>query len=493
MNRIILPLLTAATGFLAQATAPTLTPANGYPKFALGADVSWTSYIEENNVYTYYKEDVVTPDQITCVSDMLHDYGIDAVRLRVWVDPTAPMALSGFSFVDEYGYKYDEMSTFGTCSVDEMTALAIRCAARGQRIMVVFQMSDQWADPARQFIPASWSGCTDVDQLTDKAVAHVKEVLTILHDNNVNVAWVQIGNETNNGMLEWQLPNKSGEAVKNVHFGCKVAQTSANMPSETTRNFVKVFNACSDAAKDIYPETKTVMHLTKTAEWTTINWSLGLLVKAGLSKDKCDYIGLSLYPGIDDGQEDYTSKWQKYADLGIETIDNIYDNYGFRTILAEIGMNNEYSLSANVNGLASDQLQAAYIRQCNSDVEAFTQYLIENLSGDNSTCDGLFYWEPETDYMKGYKKGACVSTTPGASWPRTNVTANDWWYTIRDFSTFPDGGLIPYIVGDTESCIDITIDEDNAEYFNTQGMFITHPISGIYVKRQGKVAKKVIF
>lgn len=473
-------LLAAISAFAAE---PTLTPANGYPTFALGADVSWTPYIEQNNVCAFYKSANVNAQNLTTVPEIISDYGIDAVRLRVWVNPTAPLAISGFSF-KAWNSNYESMSTFGTCSVQEMTTLAKRFASQGQRIMVVFQMSDQWADPGRQFIPASWADCTTVEQLSTKAVEHVREVLAILRDANVNVAWVQIGNETNNGMLAWQLPATDGAAISTVPYGCQVQNSS-----QTTSNFVKVFHACADAAKGIYPQTKTILHLTNTTEWSKLNWSLNLIAKAGLSKEKCDYIGLSLYPGLDDGQVDYTAKWQTYADLAIQTIGKISSNYGYRSIIAEFGMNNEYSLSANVSGVSSANLQAAYIAQCNTDVKACTQYLIEKLTTASSTCDGLFYWEPATDYIKGYTRGACVSANPGASWPRNNVTPNDWWKAMKEASTFPDGGLVPYEISGIE---DVPVSATPSQYYNLQGLPVSNPSAGVYIQRQGGQAKKVL-
>ena len=447
MKKVILTSLLALTCAMGYAADPTYAPKDGYPRFALGADVSWTPYIEENHLHTYYRGYEAIDDQVTTIQAMVYDHGIDAVRLRVWVDPYNEMALSGFKFTVD-GYNYEEMSTFGTCSIEEMTALAKRFAMQGQRVMVTFQLSDTWADPGRQFIPQSWAGCTTVQELSDKASAHIKQVLQLLHDSNVNVAWVQIGNETNTGMLKYELPSTTGETLTSVSYGCEISQKSANTPSSTTYNFVKVFTDASRSAKEVYPDTKVVLHLTKTSQWSTLNWTMNLLNRAGFSSDICDYIGLSLYPGIDDGQENYTAKWKTYADLGIATINNIYSTYGFRTLLCEIGMNNEYSLSANTTGVSGADLQKCYIDQCNTDVKAFTEYLIENLDTDDSTCDGLFYWEPETDYMKSYTKGACVSITPGPAWARDKVTANDWWKAVKEHSTFPAGGLVEYRVSE---------------------------------------------
>lgn len=483
MNKYLF-LLLAVLPLAAFGATPTKTPKDGYPRFALGADVSWLPYIETNRLHTYYEA-----SEITTVPDMLTAYGIDAVRLRVWVDPCTEAALNGFTFkVDGVGY--EEMSTYGTCSVDEMTALAARLAARGHRVMVSFQMSDQWADPARQFIPQAWKDCASADELADHAAAHVADVLQRLREANVNVVWAQIGNEVNNGMMEWEVP-ANGAEVTPAPYGCRIGQASPGVPTETTYNFVKVFSACAQAAEAVYPDIKIVLHLTHGAKWATLNWTLNLLKQAGFfAVAKCEYVGVSLYPGNENGRSDYTAEWQPSAESGLTTLANIYRYYGKRTLLCEIGMNNEYSLSTPQAQIDALGAQAAGIRQCNADVAAFTQYLIDNLGGDDSTCDGLFYWEPETDYMKDYTKGACVSVNPGTTWPRDKVTTNAWWSTVQTASTFPAGGLVDYDLnaGNTAP----SIGESAPVYYNLSGIRVDSPTPGLYIVLRGPHATKEI-
>lgn len=421
----------------------TKAPASGYPQFALGADASWTSRIEEGNLFTYYRSSAAQDGDITTIPAMISDYGLDAVRLRVWVDPENSVAKDGFKF-KVGSATYECISTQGHCGKDDVVSMARRFAAQGQRIMVAFQMSDTWADPARQFIPSSWASCTTFDELKAKASAHVTEVLQALHDANVNVAWVQIGNETNTGMLKYQMPSagmSSTPAVSSVSYGCEIGSNTT-----TTKNFVSLFQAASEAAKAIYPEAKTVLHLARTTQWDRLSWTLNYLKNAGFNSEMCDLIGLSLYPGIDDSRDSYTAEWKTYADLGIESIEKVYSTYGYRTILCEIGMNNEYSASADVANTSADDLQRVCIEQCNQDVADFTQYLIDKLATAESTCEGLFYWEPEGDYIDDYTKGACVSVNPSGSWPRDKVTANQFWYVCAANSTFPAGGLVDYVI-----------------------------------------------
>lgn len=445
---IALGLLTLCQQVHADSDTTVKEPANGYPDFTMGVDVSWTSRIEAEGSVTYYTGTTISDDYVTTVPDMVSDHLMDAVRLRVWVNPSNSVAKSGFSFTAD-GTSYSNSGTQGYGDKEDMLALAKRFAANGQRLMVAFHLSDTWADPGRQFIPSDWSGCTTASELATKAADHVTEVLTLLKDAGINVAWVQIGNETNTGMLKYELPSSSSTttSVSAESFGCEISSTN----TQGVKNFITVWNAAATAAKSVYPKAKTVLHLAKASKWTSVYWTLNLLNKYGFSSDYCDLIGLSLYPGLEESTDDYTAKWQTSTDNALTTINNIYSYYGFRSILCEIGMNNEWSEStANYSSLAASKQQAAHIAQCNEDVRDFTEYLIKNLRETTSYCDGFFYWEAEEDYLDNYKKGACVSANPGSSWPRTQLTTNDYWAVCKENSTFPDGGLVEVDTDDSD-------------------------------------------
>ncbi|MCC8118690.1 MAG: arabinogalactan endo-1,4-beta-galactosidase [Bacteroidales bacterium] len=468
-----------AAGLMAQAGEPTMAPANGYPDFAMGGDLSWTTRIVDNNIYTYYLENDISSDQITTVPDMVLDHGFDAVRLRVWVNPDAnEMIKSKWTFyISGVTGGYDCTGTYGYDGTSDLVALATMFANKGARIMVAFHMSDTFADPARQFKPKAWEDCTTGTQLAERASAYVQDVLQQLYDANVNVAWVQIGNETRTGMMKYSLPDENNSTLS---YQCTPNCEISNSNITGTKNFVKVFSACAEAAKSVYPKAKTLIHLDSGNDWSKINWTLSALTAQGFNSDMCDLVGLSLYPCSDQN----TSEWQPATDKCLDTIQQTYSTYGFPTIICEIGMNNEWT-KALPNGT-----QAQGIAQCNEDVKAFTQYLIDNLREQDSTCEGFFYWEPETDYLDGYTMGACVAANPGSSWPRDKVTANDYWKTVKENSTFPDGGLVAY---ENAGISSVTSDDyAPARYYNLQGIEIVNPTRGLYIKRQGNKSEKLI-
>ena len=85
--------------------------------------------------------------------------------------------------------------------------------------------------------------------------------------------WVQVGNETSNGMLF-----DEGKA------------------STDMANFAALVNSGYDAVKTVYPEAQVIVHLDRGNELTHYAWIFNGLQGNGA---KWDIIGMSLYPGED--------------------------------------------------------------------------------------------------------------------------------------------------------------------------------------------------
>ena len=304
-------LLTLAGGHaaLAQTAAPEYAP-----QYAYGADVGWVTQEEA--------EGIKFRDQTGAVADpfvLLKNLGINAIRLRVWVDPK-----------DGWNGKAD------------LLAKAKRAAAQGQKLMIDFHYSDNWADPGKQVKPAAWAG-HDVQQLTADVAAHTADVLSYLKSNGIDVAWVQVGNEIRNGLL-WP----DGDAK---HF--------ANMAAFT--------NAGYDAVKAVYPDAKVIIHIDNGWDDAACRYFFDNFTANG---GKVDIIGLSYYPYWS------TSKDWKIANpqLG-ETMTDMVSRYNKPVMVVETGF--QYDDPVNAKAMLSD-------------VIARNQAL-----GVNG--QGVFYWEPDGD------------------------------------------------------------------------------------------------
>jgi len=125
--------------------------------------------------------------------EILHRYGTNMIRLRLWNDP-----------YDEQGRPYGG----GTCDLPCVMTLARRAKALGIGWMLDFQYSDFWTDPGKQLVPKAWRGL-DARGLTSAVYQYTCSVLTVLKEANLTPDIVSVGNELSCGLL-WpygQYPN----------------------------------------------------------------------------------------------------------------------------------------------------------------------------------------------------------------------------------------------------------------------------------------------
>ncbi len=300
--------------------------------FPLGADVSWLTQLETEGV-NFSGADGVSKE---CMA-LLHDTcGVNSVRLRVWVNP-------------EEGY----------CNLGDVVLKAYRATKLGMRVMVDFHFSDTWADPSHQTTPSAWEDY-DINQMKDAVAEHVTEVLTKLKEIGVNPAWVQIGNEVNDGML-WPL--------------AKVSNTDGGA------NFAALVAAGYDAVKAVDENIKVIVHIAADNKQARYNYIFGTLKNNGAA-DKYDLIGISLYP---DNPSVTSLSIDEYMSQAYTNIQYGKETFGKDVMICEFGMNYESATKCN---------------------EVITDIL--NKQKDGAPISGIFYWEPECPpgYNGGYVYGA---------------------------------------------------------------------------------------
>src|ERR1700755_15232 len=150
---------------------PPPSPVGDTPIFK-GADVGWLTQMEASG-YKFYNAAGAAMD---CMQ-LLQGLGINSIRLRVWVNPAG-----------------------GWNGNADVVAKARRARQLGMRVLIDLHFSDTWADPGHQAKPAAWAGY-DLPTLISTVNTYTKSVLDTLRSNGVVPSWVQIGNETNDGML----------------------------------------------------------------------------------------------------------------------------------------------------------------------------------------------------------------------------------------------------------------------------------------------------
>ena len=138
-----------------------------------GGDLSFLPSIEA--VDYVYKDAAGSP--IEDVPQWMADQGMNLARYRLWNDPERLYyALPGV--------------------VQE----AKRMQEAGMDILIDFHFSDSWADPGQQVVPQMWQSLSFL-QLKEAMTCWVECVMEALAQEGVEVAMVQLGNETNPGMM----------------------------------------------------------------------------------------------------------------------------------------------------------------------------------------------------------------------------------------------------------------------------------------------------
>ena len=145
-------------------------------RYALGADISWYPQMLASG-FVFRNQEGREQDLL----QTLKDFGINSIRLRTWVEPS-------------------EDPHAGHCSREETLALARLCREAGFRIMIDFHYGDTWCDGGHQPMPRAWKGL-DREAMERALSQYTRDVLTLLRDGGVTPEWVQLGNETDLGLV----------------------------------------------------------------------------------------------------------------------------------------------------------------------------------------------------------------------------------------------------------------------------------------------------
>lgn len=286
--------------------------------WAKGADLSWLSEMEHDGV-TFLSPSSATDQPSDCI-ELLRGLGMNAVRLRVWVNHST-----------------------GWSNKEDMVGLATRAAQAGQRVMIDIHYSDFFADPNHQSIPAAWQDY-DYEAMCAAVREHTIDVLSALKQAGVDPEWVQIGNETPNGML-WPM--------------AKVDKAEGNWAE-----YAGFTRTGYDAAKEVFPHITVIVHVDNAYERRDWFWE-SMQANGG----KWDMIGLSHYPMM--SAWNGGKSWQEMNTLAEENIRRLIRDWHCPVMIAEVGM--------FANDPESETVMADFL---------------ERITAIDS-CAGIFYWEPE--------------------------------------------------------------------------------------------------
>ena len=318
------------------------SPAAGQT-FFFGADLSYVNEMEDCGAV--YKENQAQKDPY----QIFAAHHCNLVRLRLWHTPAWYDALNG-------GKRYSDLA-------DVKKSIA-RAHAAGMQVLLDFHLSDNWADPSKQRVPAAWLPVVNnLPVLKDSLYRYVSGALLELAAANLLPEMVQIGNETNKGILLSPQDDTNGWVL------------------DWNRNSA-LFNTAIQAVREVENQMgKTIkigLHIAGPAE-------AGWLVKAFYDHGVTDFdiIGLSYYwawhqpTTIANTGSIIASLRQKYPDKQVMIFETGY----IWTTAANDAANNTMNVTQPAYQPASPANQQKWLVD-------LTQEVI------NKGGSGVIYWEP---------------------------------------------------------------------------------------------------
>lgn len=315
------------------------TPKNALgDDFAYGADLSSVAEVEANGG-VYYNENGDEED----VFSILAKDGVNYCRLRLWNDPYSADGLP-------YGGGTNDLATD--------IYLAKRAKAAGMKFLLDFHYSDSWADPAKYWAPKDWRGKTYAGNIGRILGEYTANVLATFKQAGVDVDAVQIGNETNIGIAGYNSVEALDVMVDMVDSGVK-------------------------AAKSVFPEIKTLVHLTNVKSPASIYRFLNAMQEGEVAYD---IVGLSYYPYWHGGRQGL-----------LNVMNRIHDDYNRPVWIVETSYGNTDEPNPNCGNTyhsSTFETPGGYL----TSVQGQTTQMADLVSTLSEVKDGygqgVFYWEP---------------------------------------------------------------------------------------------------
>lgn len=270
--------------------------------------------------------------------------GWNAMRLRLFVDPDqAP----------------DEHKAEGVCQdINYVRQLGKRIKKAGFQLMLDFHYSDTWADPGKQFTPASWKGAS-AEALADSVYEYTKRSLLAMKHAGAEPDLIQVGNEISFGML-WP--------------------TAKTTPTEDAnwQKFIAMLKQGCKACREICPKAKIIIHTEQAGKWDNTKAFYDRLATVNLDYD---IIGLSYYP-----------MWHDRIPVLHNTLGNLARRYPAKQIMI-VEAAAYYSHKNDKWAKSADEFSEFYPISVEGQT-SFTRDLVEELN-KHPQVTGLFWWFPE--------------------------------------------------------------------------------------------------
>ena len=318
--------------------SPTPTPTPTVNNITIrGVDLSYTPEIRSFG--TVYKYNNTAGD----ILDIIKARGINTVRLRLWYAPAT--VRSGLA---------------------EVISFATEIKNKGLSVFLDLHYSDTWADPGQQTKPLAWQSA-NLAGLKDSVYQYTKRVLQAFVAAGATPSIVQIGNETNGGLL-WNEGRVGGSYDANW------------------AEFANLLKKGIQAVKEVDPSIKTMIHY---AGYSGAQQYFSNINTQGVSYD---YIGLSYYP-VFHGKD---------MDALASGMSSLVSSFNKPILIAETDYPFTLSWNDQTNNTVGlpDQLIPSYPATLSGQA-AFLTALLKKVNALGTKGLGVCYWSPDLVAYKG--------------------------------------------------------------------------------------------
>lgn len=260
------------------------------------------------------------------------DTGFQLVRLRLWVNP--------------------HWSPYST--LPDVERSIARAKAQGMAVLLDLHYSDEWADPSKQYIPKEWEDLDDA-ALEAQVENYTAQVLRNLARKDLLPDMIQVGNETNQGMLK---------------------RSSSIDWMRQARLFNAGIRAVREAEKHYGKEIAVVLHI---AQPENAFWWFREAMQAGITD--FEVIGLSYYP-----------QWSALSvSAAAHAISRLKQEFGKEVMVVEVG----YPWTLDGLNESAGNVLTAGLRSYGISVGAQRQFMIDfSRAVYEAGGTGVVYWEP---------------------------------------------------------------------------------------------------
>ena len=301
-------------------------------QFIKGVDISMLKQVEENGGLFYENGNQIDPIQL------FKDKGINTARIKIWHTPSL---------------NYNNL--------ESVLEIADRANSVGLDLLLDFHYSDTWADPSSQTKPSSWVDLT-FEILCDSIEQYSRHVITKLKNQNTLPKYVQIGNETDCGLL-W--PDG---------YVCDESNNDSQWYKLGTL-FMHAINGVKSAI-DNQDTLEIISHVSSGG-----NWFFNNLIEQGVD---IDILSISYYP-----------MWHgTLADL-VQNMDELGNEFQKPVLIVETAYPFTLQWNDNTNNILGIDTQLLNGYEASEEGQLSFLHDLMSLVEENNHGMGICYWAPD--------------------------------------------------------------------------------------------------